>query len=125
MKDEFKASLLCLLLGISIIIYLLALSGCRTAIPPMDVKFWAGDSHKSGITRSQDKTTLECSQPEFDQYVCLSYDDVKEIFNTMLKCKNWSSRGMTEKELKKIVRSNPEVIQNVYYRQKGMEPIHP
>lgn len=110
--NHVRASLVCLSLGVGIIIFLLATSGCKTGIPPMNVKFWAGDSMNGGITRSQDKKTIECKDPAFDEYIALSYDDLKLIYNTMLQCKSWGSE-MTMSELQKFAKQNPEVVHHV------------
>lgn len=110
-EKEFTA-LGCFLLGLGIIFFILTLSGCQSNMPPIDVSFWAGDSAKSGITRSQESKTIECSSPEFDTYTCLSYADIQKIYGTLLECKQWPTLA-TSKQLKRFVSKNSEVINHV------------
>lgn len=76
----------CLGLGLTIICWIL--SGCETAPPKMDVKFWAGDSAKAGITRAQNASTLSCSDPKFDEFVCLSGPDFVKLSESFAGCEH-------------------------------------
>lgn len=59
-------------------------------IPKIDVAIWAGDSASGSIVRNQDQRAIACREPAFDQYTCMTYDDLKKIYSTLLKCKKWS-----------------------------------
>src|SRR3954467_13606409 len=114
MKQSLKESALCLFLGLAIIGYMLCLHGCRSApIPKIDVQTWAGDSANSGISRSQDNKTIRCDEPAMDNYVCMSYEDLKEIVKTMLQCKQWSTALMSQKDQQRFYKKNQEVMDRV------------
>ncbi len=117
MKQSIKESLFCLLLGLSIIGYMLCLHGCRSApIPKIDVQTWAGDSANGGISRSQENKTIRCDEPSMDNYVCMSYEDLKEIVTTMLQCKEWSTTLMTQIQKRRFYKKNQEVIDHAIYK---------
>lgn len=115
---------LCLFAGLFIIFYLLTLPGCKESIPPIDATFWAGDSKNIGITRAQDSKTIQCNQAEFDQYVCLSYDDVKKIYDTLLQCKEWPKK-MTSKQAEQLYKTNGEIIHHVNAETAISQSINP
>lgn len=67
---------------------LLLLLGCKTApLPKLDLSIWAGDSGSQSIKRSKDE--IKSSDPKFDDYACVSYADLKKIFDTIVSCKEW------------------------------------
>lgn len=99
-------------MGILIILWVFSLPGCKSAMPPVDVSFWAGDSAKEGITRSQESKTIACSDPAMDDYVCLSYEDVKKLFSILLQCQQWPSDinlVKTKALYRFLAKKNPEV----------------
>lgn len=102
-----------LLLVAAVFVIVLSLSGCANHPPKVDVSFWAGDSAKDGISRAQENKTMPCADPEFDNYVCLSYEDLKEIFDAMLLCKQWSGTLMTNRDIRNLVKKNKDVIDHV------------
>lgn len=104
----------CLVLGVALIFW--SLTGCKAPMPAIDVEFWAGDASQAGVTRRQEDHTLACADPEFDQYVCLTYKDIQKIFDTLLQCEEWPSPG----ELAKInlIKKNPEVDNYVRAQQR-------
>lgn len=121
--DKELAAFGCFVLGIGLIIFILTIPGCAgTHLPPIDASFWAGDSAKNGISRSQENRTLECKDPSFDNYTCLSYQDIQKIYDTMLECKEWPTLA-THSQIKEFAKRNPEVIQNVLQRKEGLEPV--
>lgn len=80
---------------------LVAVPSCGTGeIDPMDaadqleIRAFAGDSAKLGITRAQEKKTISCKDTEIDDYICLSYEDLEKIFNQLKrlqqKCRAWA-----------------------------------
>jgi hypothetical protein len=128
-KGEVRASAFCFGTGVLMILYALALPGCKSNMPSIDAKFWAGDSAQAGISRSQDQKTLECKSPEFDQFVCLTYDDLRKIYNTLLKCKQWEAQAKASpEETLAFLESNAEVINHVLHPGKSssqLESVQP
>lgn len=102
-----------LFFGIAIILIINLTSCASQPIPALDVKTWAGDSAHYGITRSQDDETIYCEDPEFDEYACMSYSDIKKIYATLLQCQKWGPPIATRSQLKKMYRENREVITHV------------
>jgi len=92
MKNYIPVSqvLTCFGIGILLILFVIQ-SGCKSMPPSIDAKFWAGDSQNDGITRAQDHETIPCKDSRFDEYVCQSYADLRKIYQTLLKCKQWST----------------------------------
>jgi hypothetical protein len=125
MKNNWTASFGCFFFGLTIIVIVITFSGCRsTPMPAVDVKFYSGDSKNGGITRAQEHKTIECKEPEFDEYVCLTYADVKKIMAAMLQCKDWSNTTlMTSRQKKRLYKENKELIHHVlnYERRKDLE----
>lgn len=73
----------------SVSIVLIVLAGCRSAPPKVDVKLWAGDSERAGVTRSQTNETIACTDPAIDGLVCLSYADLKKLMDVIWSCEKW------------------------------------
>lgn len=115
MKRAWQAEAwFCLLMGVLLIAW--ALSGCKSPdMPRVDVKFWAGDSANDGISRSQEGKTISCASPEFDEMACLTYTDMKKIFDLLLQCERWprSAVMMTKRDKQRFLRENNEVIHHV------------
>lgn len=114
------------ILGIAIIVWILTLPGCKTPMPAIDVAFWAGDSAKDGVSRAQENKTMACSDPSFDDYTCLSYEDVKKIFALLQECQQWPSTMTLVKAnvlMKRFTKKNPEVVQHVFAQKPPMEPV--
>lgn len=65
-------------------------------IPKIEAAFWAADSKSGAIVRAEDKKAIACLEPEFDQYTCLTYYDLKKIYATLLKCKKWSTQEIDQ-----------------------------
>jgi uncharacterized protein YceK len=95
--NEKIAALICLLFGIMIMTVILNTSGCGTTTslpepkptPTLHLKFWQGDSKEAGIVRAQDDKVLKCSDPEFNEYVCLSHENLIELNDAINSCKSW------------------------------------
>jgi hypothetical protein len=70
---------------------ILSLSACGAGTPPKyDGKFWAGDSKRESIRRSQESQEILCKSPDFDSYVCMTYSDLRKFYDTfVLKCEKW------------------------------------
>ncbi len=105
-------ALFCLSIGIVLIAILL--TSCRGTVPAVEAKFWAGDSVRGGITRAQESKTMMCTDSEFDDYVCLTYEDLKEIYALLLQCKSWSTAELAKnKHFQKFYRKNRQVVDYV------------
>lgn len=58
--------------------------------PALVVKTWAGSSANQAIRRSQDKAQILCSDPRFDGYVAMTYEDFDCIVDTFVHaCTAW------------------------------------
>lgn len=64
---------------------------CHKVVPPTWTgELYAGDSSKSSIVRAQSNEEVSCSDSNFDNYVCMSYDDYKSFIRTFVDgCKVW------------------------------------
>lgn len=117
-----------LCLGVIIFFLCLSLPGCKSPeMPKIDVSFWAGDSANEGIARSQENRTMACSSSDFDDMVCLSYEDVRKIYDLLLQCERWpkSSLVMTRRDLHGFVKKNYGVVHHVFTTPvREMESIH-
>lgn len=120
MKDvnHSKESVFLFSLGLTIVYIALHLSGCSYPVPKVDVTFWAGDSAHASIRRSQDEEQIFCSDPKFDEYAALSYQDIKNIYEAMLQCKEWGPPVATQQQLQTELKHNNEVIQRVLSTKK-------
>lgn len=78
---------------IKVILIALALplmgSNCSQPIPAIDIKIWSGDADKGSIRRAQVGDEILATDPRFNQYSCMTYDDLKKIYDTLLQCKKW------------------------------------
>lgn len=99
-------------------VFLLICVGCRTTVPKIDVQTWAGDSEHAGITRSQENKTIECKDPKMDEFVCVSYEDLKKIYETFFLCKQWTGDTMSSLDKKAFYKTNQQVLDRV------VEPKH-
>lgn len=124
-REHALASIFCFLAGVLAIVGALCFTGCKTPnIPAIHAKFWAGDSKNDSITRSQDHDSLLCRDIQFDNYVCLTYEDLKKIYDTMLTCKEWGPPIINEAQTLAFIRSNPEVARHVTEKRQ-LEPLYP
>lgn len=66
-------------------------TSCQTGNRPnWNAEFWAGHSLGGSIVRDQDEQELLCTAPEFDDFVCLTYDDLLKLETEVLsKCERW------------------------------------
>lgn len=103
-------------LKIGYITLLLSLmTGCKTEMPKVDIELWAGDSHRAGVTRSQEEKTIACNDEQMDEFVCLSYADLKKIYSTLLKCKKWGTEVSSE-NTKEFMDKNPDIHHNLFLK---------
>lgn len=69
---------------------LFSLSSCKTpGMPDWDGKVYQGSSVVEGIVRSQENETIYCNEPKFDEFVCVSLEDLQKLYANILKCKKW------------------------------------
>lgn len=59
-------------------------------MPRWDGKIWAGDSARSSIRRAQENQEIKASDPAFDSYMAMTYEDFRSLYATyVLGCKEW------------------------------------
>jgi hypothetical protein len=85
----WKESVFLVLIFIAIEYVFLMCPGCATPLPSIDIQTWAGDSKTGSIVRSQEEMQLKCSDPLFNEMVCITYEDMKKIYLTLPKCRSW------------------------------------
>lgn len=70
---------------------LLLINSCSSGqLPKWSGEIWAGDSKNAGITRAQANQTIKATDPAFDKYLAISYDDFRSFYATyVLGCKEW------------------------------------
>lgn len=64
-------------------------SNCSQPIPSIDVKIWSGDAERESIRRAQVGEEILASDPRFNNYSCMTYEDLKKVYDTLLQCKRW------------------------------------
>lgn len=117
-KAAFKQGLLLCLIAVYC-------AGCPGAeMPKIDVSMWAGDSNRAGITRSQEHKSIGCFDEQFDEFVCLTYDDLKKIYGTLLKCQKWGE-SVSQENTQKFIDKNPEVHENLFKSKAPQLPEAP
>ena len=97
--------------------FVLLLDGCRGRPPKLDWQIYAGDSSDGSIKRSQAGQVISCSDPKFDDYLAISYEDFKRsMLKVMSSCKVWypTSNAMDIEELKK-----DEVVGTMFFGSGG------
>jgi len=64
---------------------------CKHPKPPSwNGKIYAAYSQESAIVRAQSNETIYCNSAEFDNYLCISYDDYKSFIKTFVDgCQAW------------------------------------
>lgn len=91
-KLKTRQSLKHILIALSASPFLIA-AKCEGQRPDWTAKFWAGDSKTQSILRAQDNESIPTESPEFDNYVCLTYEDVLKLETEVLSnCKKWSKK---------------------------------
>jgi hypothetical protein len=97
-------------------LFLPFLIGCPgTEMPKIDISLWAGDSNRDGITRAQEDRSMGCQEKYFDEFVCLTYDDLKVIYATLLKCKKWDTK-ISQENTKIFIDKNPDIHKNLFLK---------
>ena len=73
-------------------LFLMGMNSCqKNPRPDWEAKFWSGDSKTASILRAQNDGVIACSAPAFDNYVCISYEDLQKLESDVLsKCEKWS-----------------------------------
>jgi hypothetical protein len=86
-----KPSLLKTLLASKILLVSLYVVSCKHPTPPAwEGKLYAGDSVEAAIVRAQSNERISCSDPQFDDYVCMSYSHYKSFIKTFVDgCVAW------------------------------------
>ena len=58
--------------------------------PNWNAKFFAADHTTLTIVREQSDELVYCEEPKFDEYVCLTYEDLMRLETDVLsKCEKW------------------------------------
>lgn len=87
---QLKNSLILVLLSPLI----LGNNSCQTnKQPEWEAKFWAANAELQAIVRAQDNLRIQCNDPVFSDYICISYSDLLLLQTDVLnKCKKWEAR---------------------------------
>lgn len=65
-------------------------SGCKPeGMPEWNGKIWQGWPNYGAIVRKQEGEIIYCDEPRFEDYICVSVDDLAELQKNMLKCEKW------------------------------------
>ena len=101
------------------IILITTTGGCphKVKIPKIEISLWAGDSEREAISRSQESKSISCKDPRIDEFVCLSYDDLKNIYSTFLKCETWNDSDVSEENTKKFLDQNEQINKFLFLDQ--------
>lgn len=74
----------------SSVIVVLLLTSCRSTPPKINIKWFAGDSRSQALVRRQENRMIFCKDPDFDNYLALSYEDFQELYTKIiLGCTSW------------------------------------
>lgn len=67
------------------------LIACGTGdMPRWDGKWWAADSANGAIVRAQEGRQIRCTDPEFQDYACLTYHDLGCLGQQLIyNCEKW------------------------------------
>ncbi len=76
---------LSIILAFSLLIFI----ACPSDMPDWHGKLYSCSSRVQGIIRSQSNHIILASEPEFDDFVCLSYEDLSELIDILKRCKKW------------------------------------
>ena len=72
----------------------LAAPACRGKAPKWDAPIWAGSSETEAIERRQAGQLIECKDPRFDDYMCITYEDFKRNWRKLIdSCQSWNSNA--------------------------------
>jgi hypothetical protein len=100
--------------------------------PKVDLKLWAGDSsamfdrsyrgdditsYRGGITRAQDGQSIACDNVKIDEYVCMTYADLKKVMDAMWSCQKWPAQvaKMNNVEMNKAIQIYGDVSSRATY----------
>lgn len=104
------------------LILLVLLTACRSAPPKVSVDLWAGDSgatfdrshrgdlnttYRGGITRAQVGESIACDDIRIEEYVCMTYADLKKLFDLIWMCERWprGMQRMNNEEIEKTLKA--------------------
>lgn len=66
------------------------ISSCVSVAPKWYGKIWSGYSEGAAIRRTQSQELIECKDPAFTDYICMSRADFKSFYETyVLGCEKW------------------------------------
>lgn len=65
-------------------------SSCGSGpVPAVDLQLYAGSSEEEGIVRKQANEVIKCSSESINGFVCMSYEDLEEVYLIIQQCKQW------------------------------------
>lgn len=94
-----------------ILILSLSLASCghgNPQVPAIDIRLYAGSPEKGGIERAQDKEVISCVEPRFNEFTCLTYSDLRRVYEILLQCRDWD--GISMISARSAFRKNPDVV---------------
>ena len=67
----------------------LIVSSCVSCVtlPELDIQVYKADSIQEAIVREQDGEIIYAREQRFDDYYCVSGDDLGEIYDALLRCR--------------------------------------
>jgi len=76
----------------------LGASHCGHPMPVMNITFWPGDYQNDRVVDKQGNRTMSCRDIAFDNGAWISYQDIEQVYNTMLQCKDWGTTTLSSTE---------------------------
>ena len=83
-----------------VLFFLISCGGGIQDAPEWKGKIWAGSSKDASIKRMQDNESISTSDPKFDEYAAISYQDLSCIYQTFVyNCMSWKQAQVDCKPL--------------------------
>lgn len=106
----------------SLYILLFLLVSCGNEIPSCEkCKIWATDSNSGSIKRAQDNQEIFATDPEFDNFKCMSDEALEAFVDTYINgCKEWRRETVPLRE-NEAFRQNKKQLKKVLKNLKKKE----
>lgn len=73
-----------------VILNLYCVNGCKHPDPPPWYgKIFSGDSSQEAIVRAQSNEKIYCNDSNFNNYMCVTYEDFKDLIKIIDSCAVW------------------------------------